>query len=85
MKTENPVRLEMDLKKIFLTPPVETREKVTLFVLMIITFVMFFAPIIFTEIHPVKAIFLASLPAISISWGWMVLLRALFYKSRFSK
>lgn len=85
MKNSNNVTLEIDLKKIFLTPPKGRREQLTLFVIMITTFVIFFAPIIFTEIHPIKAILLACLPAISISWGWMVLLRSLFYKSQYSK
>ena len=47
----------MDLKKIFLTPPNTRWEKITLLVMMVVLFVMFFGPICFTDIHPVKAIF----------------------------
>ena len=63
------VRVEMDLKKIFLTPPNTRREQITLLVMMVVLFIMFFGPICFTEIHPVKAILLSCLPALSVSWG----------------
>ena len=53
--------------------------------MMVVLFVMFFGPICFTDIHPVKAIFLSSLPALSVSWGWIVLLRSLFRKSEFCR
>ena len=79
------VRVEMDLKKIFLTPPNTRREKITLLVMMLVLFIMFFGPICFTEIHPVKAILLSCLPALSVSWGWIVLLRSLFRKSEFCR
>lgn len=79
------VRVEMDLKKIFLTPPNTRREKITLLVMMVVLFVMFFGPICFTDIHPVKAILLSCLPALSVSWGWIVLLRSLFRKSEFCR
>lgn len=84
MKKET-VRVEMDLKKIFLTPPNTRREKVTLLVMMVVLFVMFFGPICFTDIHPAKAVLLACLPALSVSWGWIVLLRSLFRKSEFCR
>lgn len=84
MKKET-VRVEMDLKKIFLTPPNTRREKITLLVMMVVLFVMFFGPICFTDIHPVKAILLSCLPALSVSWGWIVLLRSLFRKSEFRR
>ena len=77
--------VEIDLKKIFLTPPNTRREQITLLAMMVVLFVMFFGPICFTEIHPVKAILLASLPALSVSWGWIVLLRSLFRKSEFCR
>lgn len=80
MKKET-VRVEMDLKKIFLTPPNTRREKITLLVMMVVLFVMFFGPICFTDIHPAKAVLLSCLPALSVSWGWIVLLRSLFRKS----
>ncbi len=78
-------RVEIDLKKIFLTPPNNRREKITLLVMMVVLFVMFFGPICFTDIHPVKAVLLACLPTLSISWGWIVLLRSLFRKSEFCR
>ena len=79
------VRVEMDLKKIFLTPPNTRWEKITLLVMMVVLFIMFFGPICFTEIHPVKAMLLSCLPALSVSWGWIVLLRSLFRKSEFCR
>lgn len=84
MKKET-VRVEMDLKKIFLTPPNTRREKITLLVMMVVLFVMFFGPICFTDIHPVKAVLLSCLSALSVSWGWIVLLRSLFRKSEFCR
>ena len=78
-------RVEMDLKKIFLTPPHTRREEITQLVMMVVLFVMFFGPICFTDIHPVKAILLSCLPALSVSWGWIVLLRSLFRKSEFCR
>lgn len=77
--------VEMDLKKIFLTPPNTKKEKICLLVMMVMVFVLFFAPISFTSIPPLKALFLAALPTLSISWGWMVFLRSIFRKSEFSK
>lgn len=77
--------VEIDIKKIFLTPPNQRMEKVTLLLVMVVSFIMFFGPVCFTEIHPVKAVLLASLPAISLSWGWIVLLRSIFRKSEFCK
>ncbi len=78
-------RVEIDLKKIFLTPPNNRREKITLLVMMVVLFVMFFGPICFSDMHPVKAIALSCVPALSVSWGWIVLLRSLFRKSEFCR
>ena len=78
-------RVEMDLKKIFLTPPNTRREKITLLVMMVVLFVMFFGPVCFTDVHPAKAVLLSCLPALSVSWGWIVLLRSLFLKSEFCR
>ncbi len=41
MKKE-PERVEMDLQKIFLTPPNTMKEKITLVIMMVVVFVMFF-------------------------------------------
>lgn len=78
-------QVEIDLKKIFLTPPNTRREKITLLVMMVALFVAFFGPICFSQIPPVKAILLACLPTLSISWGWIVLLRSLFRKLEFCR
>ena len=78
-------RVEIDLKKIFLTPPNTRREKITLLAMMVVLFVAFFGPLCFTDIHPAKAVLLACLPTLSISWGWTVLLRSLFRKSEFCR
>ena len=78
-------RVEIDLKKIFLTPPNTRREQITLLVMMVALFVMLFGPICLTDIHPVTAVLLASLPTLSVSWGWIVLLRSLFRKSKFCR
>ena len=78
-------RLEMDLGRIFLTPPNTRREKITLGAMLLVTFLMFFGPVCFSDIHPAKAILLSCLPAVSLSWGWMVLLRSLFRKREFCK
>lgn len=78
-------QVEIDLKKIFLTPPNTRQEKITLLVMMVALFVAFFGPICFSQIPPAKAILLACLPTLSISWGWIVLLRSLFRKSEFCR
>lgn len=75
----------MDLPRIFLTPPNTRREKITLIVMLVVTFVMFFGPVCFSALHPAKAILISCLPAVSLSWGWMVLLRSVFRKREFSK
>ena len=35
--------------------------------------------------RPAKAVLLSCLPALSVSWGWIVLLRSLFRKSEFCR
>ncbi|WP_369282162.1 hypothetical protein [Oscillibacter sp. GMB15532] len=85
MRGNDKTQVEIDLKKIFLTPPNSRRERISLLIMMLITFLIFFGPICFSEISPVKAILLACMPAVSLSWGWMVLLRSLFRKSEFCK
>lgn len=68
MKKE-PERLEMDLAKIFLTPPNTMKEKITLILMMVVVFVMFFGPVVFTEISPIKGTVFSALPVLSIFWG----------------
>ena len=81
MKSMEKRQVEMDLTKIFLTPPNTRKEKITLLVMLVATFVIFFGPICFSAIPPVKAVLLACMP----SWGWIVLLRSLFRKEDFAK
>ena len=60
-------------------------EKITLLVMLVATFVIFFGPICFSAIPPVKAVLLACMPSFSLSWGWIVLLRSLSRKEDFAK
>lgn len=85
MKSMKKRQVEMDLTKIFLTPPNTRKEKITLLVMLVATFVIFFGPICFSAIPPVKAVLLACMPSFSLSWGWIVLLRSLFRKDDFAK
>lgn len=85
MANQTKTMVEMDLKKIFLTPPNTKKEKITLLVVMVGAFIVFFGPICFSAIPPVKGILLSCLPALSISWGFIVLLRSLFRKTDFSR
>lgn len=85
MKKEAQQILKMDIAKIFLTPPNTKREKIVLILLMLITFMIFFGPICFSEIPPIQAILLACMPTLSVSWGLIALLRAKYRKKDFSK
>lgn len=76
--------VKMDLKKIFLTPPNTRKEKIGFFVILLMLFVLFFAPICFSELHPARAILISCAPALTTSWGWMVLTRSLFRKREFA-
>lgn len=84
MKITEKKQVQIDLFKIFLTPPNTAKEKITLLAMLVATFIIFFGPICFSVIQPVKAILLACMPSFSLSWGWIVLLRSLFRKSEFS-
>ena len=79
MKSMEKRQVEMDLTKIFLTPPNTRKEKITLLVMLVA------GPICFSAIPPVKAVLLACMPSFSLSWGWIVLLRSLFRKEDFAK
>ncbi len=79
------MKVKMDLNKIFLTPPSTMYERITLFLMLTITFIIFFSPLKFSSMHPVEAAITAALPAISISWGWIILLRSIFRKKDFVK
>lgn len=77
--------VKMDLAKIFLTPPNTMKEKITLIAMMLVIFVMCYGPLTFSEISPIRAIIASAFPSISVSWGWIVLLRSLFRKKEFCK
>lgn len=79
------MKVEIDIRKIFLTPPSTMLERIILFLVMAITFVLFFRPLIFSQTSPLEAVLTAALPALTISWGWIVLLRSLFKKKDFCK
>lgn len=85
MKKMDNKQVEMDLARIFLTPPNTRKEKVTLLAMLVITFIIFFGPICFSAIPPVKAVVLSCMPSVSISWGWLVLLRSISRKEEFSR
>lgn len=77
--------VKIDLVKIFLTPPNTKKERIILFLMLVITFMIFFGPVVFSGMSPIKGILLACMPALSISWGWIVLLRSFFRKKDFCK
>lgn len=75
----------MDIVKIILTPPSTMFERISLFFMLVVTFIIFFGPLRFSQMSPVDAILTASLPSLSISWGWLLLLRSIFRKKEFCK
>ncbi len=79
------MKVQIDLRRIFLTPPISMMEKLILFVMLTGTFMFFFKPLQFSPMSPLEAAFTASIPALSLSWGWLVLLRSLFWKRQFMK
>ena len=63
-------QVEIDLKKIFLTPPNTRMEKITLLVMMVVVFVMFFGPICFSaglSAHPVHLLGLDRAAPLAVS------------------
>ncbi|MEW9097344.1 MAG: hypothetical protein AB2417_19905 [Clostridiaceae bacterium] len=79
------MRVKIDIAKIFLTPPYEMSERITLFLMLVITFIIFFTPLKFSRISPFEAAITAAFPSLSISWGWIVLLRSIFKKKKYCK
>lgn len=73
--------MKVDLAKIFLTPPTRLFERVVLFIMLAVCFSIFFRPLQFTSVPPVEAVLTAFMPTVSLSWGWIVLIRFLFRKS----
>lgn len=82
-KSKAPIYLKLDLKKIFLTPPNTTKEKITLVVVMVLVFIIYFGPLTFTSVSPIRAIVLSSIPTLTTSWAWIVLLRFIGRKREF--
>jgi hypothetical protein len=78
------MKVKIDVMRIFTTPPSTMFERVSLFLMLVITFIIFFSPLRFSKISPFEAALMAALPALSISWGWIVLLRSIFRKKDFS-
>lgn len=78
-------KVRLDLSRIFLTPPISVMERVILFVMLAGFFMVFFRPLQFSPMPPLEAAFTAAVPALSLSWGWVVLLRYLFNKRSFVK
>ncbi|SDK73683.1 hypothetical protein [Natronincola ferrireducens] len=79
------MKVKMDIAKIFLTPPSTMFERISLFLMLVVTFMVFFGPLRFSTMEPIEAVFTAAIPAMSISWSWIVLLRSIFRKKDFSK
>lgn len=79
------MKASIDVRKIFLTPPNTVFERITLILMMVGTFIIFFRPLTFTQMGPFEAALTAAMPTISISWGWIVFLRSLFRKKDFMK
>lgn len=79
------MKVKIDIFKIFFTPPSTIYERITLLVMLVITFIIFFLPLRFSNTSPFESIFTAAIPALSISWGWILLLRSIFRKNDFCK
>lgn len=75
--------MKVDLAKIFLTPPSRLSERVVLFVMLAVCFSIFFRPLQFSNIPPTEAALMAILPTLSLSWGWIVLMRFVFRKGEY--
>ncbi|WP_207727060.1 hypothetical protein [Anaerosolibacter carboniphilus] len=78
------MKVKIDIFKIFTNPPSTMFERITLFLMLVISFIIFFSPLRFSKISPFEAAWIAALPSLSISWGWIVLLRSIFRKKDFS-
>ena len=78
-------KVELDLFKIFLSPPKSFFERVSLFLLTAFLFVVFFYPLGYENMFFIEAVITASFPALTISWGWIVFLRFKFKKNKYLK
>lgn len=78
-------KVELDLFKIFLSPPKSFFERVSLFLLAAFLFVIFFYPLGYENMSFFEAVITASFPSLTISWGWIVFLRFRFKKDEYIK
>jgi hypothetical protein len=78
-------QVAVDVQKIFLTPPRRLGERTILLGMLVVTFMVFFGPLKFSQVPPLEAVLTAMLPAASLSWGWIVFLRYRFRKSEYLK
>ncbi|SCZ80208.1 hypothetical protein [Acidaminobacter hydrogenoformans] len=78
-------QVAVDVQKIFLSPPRKLSERAILLGMLVVTFMIFFGPLKFSQVPPLEAAFTAMLPAASLSWGWMVFLRYKFRKGEYLK
>ncbi|MFW5873517.1 MAG: hypothetical protein ACOCVD_02435 [Bacillota bacterium] len=76
---------ELDLIKIFLSPPKSFFERVSLFLLATLLFVGFFRPLGLEDMSFLGAVITASIPSITISWSWIVFLRFIFRRDEYIK
>lgn len=79
------MKAQIDLRRIFLSPPSSMLERLILFVTLACLFAVFFRPLQFSPMTPLEAAGTAALPAVSLSWAWLVLLRHLFFKRFYMK
>ena len=79
------MKASIDVRRIFLTPPNTMFERITLILIMVAAFIIFFRPLAFTQMGPMEAVFTAAMPTASLSWGWIVFLRSVFRKKDFMK
>lgn len=78
-------QVAVDVQKIFLTPPRRLGERAILLGMLVVTFMIFFGPLKFSQVPPLEAALTAMLPAASLSWGWIVFLRYRFRKGEYLK
>jgi len=78
-------QVAVDVQRIFLSPPRRLSERAILLGMLVVTFMIFFGPLKFSQVPPLEAALTAMLPAVSLSWGWMVFLRYKFRKNEYLK
>ena len=84
-RSQKTTYVSLDLKKIFLTAPNTKREKITLIAVMVLVFMLYFGPLTFTQVSPIRAILISAIPTVTTSWAWIVFLRYIGRKADFCK